>query len=147
MKRIIFLIFGLCFIFIFDTYSQEVLPVNQESKSTKSGINDKILTEIERNELQKFNNSGDNIIQELILGVPKVTEKNLYLLTDIIDRTKGVTYTKYCPKHRLVLLKYNATIYAQKEDVVRAIKSQKFPLTVLLKKGTYNDAFALEMCD
>lgn len=84
------------------------------------------------------------VIKELILGVPKATDKNLYFLTDAISHVTGLKYNSFCQKHKLVLLTFDQKIYKGPKEVIDAIKKQKMNMPMFVKEGTFKEV--TEMC-
>lgn len=82
--------------------------------------------------------------QELVLGVPKASEKNLGVLTDIISKIPGLKYDSFCPHHNLVLITYDTKLFNTPEEVIRAIQESNFNMPIFVKEGGFMDAN--EMC-
>jgi hypothetical protein len=80
-----------------------------------------------------------NAIEEIILGVPKITEKNIFLITETVPKIKGLTYVSFCDAHKLLLLKYDKTVFSKPEMVIRAFEQQKIVIPMLIKTGTFED--------
>ncbi len=89
-------------------------------------------------------NDNSSVSRELILGVPKISEKTLYLLTSTILQIEGLQYETYCPKHKLVLVYYNPKKFVRPEEVVQAINDMDFSLNIMIKNGGFKEA--KEMC-
>ena len=96
------------------------------------------------------NNVSENVISkptkgnELIIGIPKMTDKTLYLFTNSIGQINGISYDTYCPKHNLVLLTYNPDLFTEPKDVIEAIQNTDFNLQMLIKEGTFREV--KQMC-
>lgn len=86
----------------------------------------------------------DRCTKELILGVPKVSEKNLFLLTSTSEKIKGIKYIDFCEKDKLLLLKYDLEMYPRPDDVIKAFQSQNIVMPMLVKVGTHESV--KEMC-
>jgi hypothetical protein len=74
---------------------------------------------------------------ELILGVPKVSDKTIDLITTTIQKVNGVEFIKFCAEYKLVLIKYSTKLYPLKQDVIDAIKRQGVTMEMLIKEGTF----------
>lgn len=86
----------------------------------------------------------DKCNKELILGVPKVSEKNLFLLTETVPKIKGLKYIDFCEKDKFLLLKYDQEIFLKPEDVIKAFQQQNIVMLMLVKVQTFKDV--KEMC-
>lgn len=75
--------------------------------------------------------------KELVLGIPKLSEKLLPDLVNIIETTKGLSYVKYCEEHRLVLVRYEGSLYPRKEAIVKAIKDREFYPEIFIKETSF----------
>lgn len=82
--------------------------------------------------------------QELVLGIPKLTDKTLFLITGIIQETNGLKYETYCPKHNLILLTYNPKLFIRPEDVVESILGHDLNFQIFIKVGNFD--VVKEMC-
>ena len=81
----------------------------------------------------------DRCTKELIIGVPKVSEKNLFLLTETVPKIKGLKYIDFCEKDKLLLLKYDQEMYQKPEEVIKAFQGQNIVMPMLIKTGTFED--------
>ena len=79
----------------------------------------------------------DKCTNELIMGVPKVSEKNLFVLTSAIPKIKGIKYVDFCEKDKLLLLKYDKDVYSKQEDVIKAFHEQNIVMPMIIKSGTF----------
>ena len=89
-------------------------------------------------------NSLNSKGKELILGIPKLTDKTLYNLTGAIGQISGLKYDTYCPKHNLVLLTFDPTKFNRGEEVIQAIKDNDFNLQMFIKEGNFREV--KQMC-
>lgn len=87
----------------------------------------------------------DKCNQELIIGVPKVSEKNLFLLTETASKTSGMKYIDFCENDKLLLIKYDQEIYPRPDDVIKAFREQHIIMPMLVKEGRFEDV--KEMCE
>ncbi|MFH0865109.1 MAG: hypothetical protein V1904_02870 [Bacteroidota bacterium] len=81
--------------------------------------------------------TGTAALSELVIGVPKITEKTLFTLTEAIKTIEGAEYVMFCPEHNLILIKYNPSIFQKKEDVLKAIENKDVKLPMFIKEGTF----------
>ncbi len=82
--------------------------------------------------------SSNNLkIGELILGIPKLTDKNLFLITEALKKIKGAQFKQYCLEQRLVLIKYDKKIFSTKDEIIEAIKRQNVQMPMFVKEGTF----------
>jgi hypothetical protein len=88
--------------------------------------------------------AGDKKTGELVLGVPKISDKTLPDLKEAITKTKATEFVAYCPSHQLVLVNYDERTFTSKQAVVDAIMIQKIELTLYIKEGGFNEA--RELC-
>jgi hypothetical protein len=79
----------------------------------------------------------DKCTNESILGVPKVSEKNLFLLTSTAAKIKGIKYIDFCEKDKLLLLKYDPAVFAKQEDIIKAFQAQNIMMPMVIKTGTF----------
>lgn len=86
----------------------------------------------------------DKRFVELIIGVPKVSEKNLFVLTETVPKIKGIKYVDFCEKDKLLLLKYDPEIFPKREDIIKAFQAQNIVMPMLIKEGIFKDVE--EMC-
>lgn len=86
----------------------------------------------------------DTSFIELIIAVPKLNEKNIYVLTDAINSIEGLRFFMFCPVHSFVLVKYSPNLFPQKEDVIKTLESKDLKLVMYIKQGNF-DAVK-EMC-
>jgi hypothetical protein len=82
---------------------------------------------------------------ELILGIPKLTDKNLFIITGALETIKGTEYIRFCPEQKLVLVKYNTKLFPNEEEVVQAILRQNVQMPMFIKEGTF--AEVIDMCN
>lgn len=87
----------------------------------------------------------ENPMSELILGIPKASEKNFSLVTDAIFQVKGIELVQFCPVHQLALIKYDKNTFATKEDVVRALQAKNLSMPMFIKEGSFEDV--KDMCN
>ena len=77
--------------------------------------------------------------KELIIGIPKMTDKTLLLFSNAIGQIHGMTYDTYCPKDKLVLITYDSKVFPRSGDVIDAIKNTDFNLQMFIKEGTFSE--------
>jgi hypothetical protein len=82
---------------------------------------------------------------ELILGIPKLTDKNLFIITGALEAIKGTEYIRFCPEQKLVLVKYNTKLFPNEEEVLQAILRQNVQMPMFIKEGTFADV--MNMCN
>jgi len=83
------------------------------------------------------NRQDEKCTNELILGVPKVSEKNLFLLTSTAAKIKGLKYIDFCEKDKLLLLKYDPATFTKQEDIIKAFQAQNIVMPMIIKTGTF----------
>jgi hypothetical protein len=83
------------------------------------------------------NPKEEKCTSELILGVPKVSEKNLFLLTSTVTKIKGLKYIDFCEKDKLLLLKYDPATFTKQEDIIKAFQAQNIVMPMIIKTGTF----------
>jgi hypothetical protein len=86
----------------------------------------------------------NNINKELILGVPKLTNKTLDIVTNAIKQTEGLEFVQYCTSHQLILVRYDEKLFPARENVVRALEAQNVSMTMLIKEGNFEGV--MELC-
>ena len=89
-------------------------------------------------------NDNNSISGELILGIPKLTDKNLFLITDALTKIKGTQFKQFCAEQRFILVKYNPKIFQSKDEIVQAIQRQNIQMPIFVKEGSFADV--MEMC-
>jgi len=86
---------------------------------------------------------AQNADKELVVGLPKLSEKNIFLLENV-KYLEGIKYVDYCPGHKLLLIEYNTKVYADENQVLKILEaSLKMP--VYIKVGEFKDV--RELCD
>ena len=81
---------------------------------------------------------------ELILGLPKVSEKNLFILEETTLKISGLVMVQFCEGHKLGMFRYNKELFATPEDVIKAFEKENVIMPMLVKEGTFKDLE--EMC-
>ncbi|MDP2385539.1 MAG: hypothetical protein Q8M29_04150 [Bacteroidota bacterium] len=81
---------------------------------------------------------------ELILGLPKASEKNLFILEEATQKINGLVMVQFCEGHKLGMFRYNKEIFATPEDVIKAFEKENVIMPMLIKEGTFKDLE--EMC-
>lgn len=89
-------------------------------------------------------NDANAISGELILGVPKISDKTLSILTSALEKIRGIKYQMFCPEHKLILVKYNPKIFPSGDDVIKAILKQNIQMPMFVKDGTFEGV--MEIC-
>jgi hypothetical protein len=77
-------------------------------------------------------------IKELILGIPKVSDKTISMVTDAIRQIEGLEFVRYCPEHKLVLVKYDERSFPKGEDVVSALQKKNISMPMFIKEGGFD---------
>lgn len=77
--------------------------------------------------------------KELVIGIPKITNKHLPELISIIESTSGMEYVEFCQKQRLVLVKYDDKVFNRCEGISTLLKSKGFNLPIQIKKASFKD--------
>jgi len=77
--------------------------------------------------------------KELIIGVPKVSEKNLYLITNTINEYKGLQFVMFCPKDCIVLVKYDPRDFEKTGDILDIFKEKNINMPMFIKEGSFKD--------
>jgi len=86
---------------------------------------------------------AQNADKELVVGLPKLSDKNIFLLEQV-KYLEGIKYVDYCPGHKLLLIEYNTKVYTEDKQVLTLLeKSLKMP--VYIKVGEFKDV--RELCD
>jgi hypothetical protein len=88
--------------------------------------------------------TGTAAFSELVIGVPKISDKTLYTFKETINSTEGAEYVMFCPEQRLILIKYNSNIFPKKEDLVTALKSKCPSTTIDMKQQNFGEV--KELC-
>jgi hypothetical protein len=83
-------------------------------------------------------NETGTAYNELIIGVPKISDKTLEIITEAIKSIEGTEYIMFCPEQKLILIKYNNSIFPNKEDVIKAIENKNISLPMFIKEGTFD---------
>jgi hypothetical protein len=88
--------------------------------------------------------STNSIIQtptksELILGVPKVTDKNLFLILNAVEQIPGLQYKSYCSAQKLILITYDSSVFNRKTEIIEAITNKGVQMPMFVKEGSFAD--------
>ena len=81
---------------------------------------------------------------ELILGLPKVSEKNLFIIAETAAKIDGLVYVQFCEGHKLGLFRYNKELFRSSEDVIKAFEKENVIMPMLVKQGSFKEIE--EMC-
>lgn len=92
---------------------------------------------------EKAKAAGTVQMKELVIGMPKINEKNLSLITDVIKQINGLEFYMFCPHHNLVFIRYSSATYTQDADVLTAFTSKDLNMPMFIKKRTFAEAKAL----
>lgn len=76
---------------------------------------------------------------ELILGLPKISDKTLFIITETAQKINGLIYVNFCEGHKLAMFKYNKELFEKPEDVIKAFEHENVIMPMLIKQGNFND--------
>ena len=81
---------------------------------------------------------------ELVIGLPKVSEKNLFVITGTTEKIKGLVFVQFCEQHKVALFNYNKELFQKPEDVVKAFEEQNVIMPMYVKPSSFQEI--KEMC-
>lgn len=81
---------------------------------------------------------------ELILGLPKVSDKTLFIIEETSQKINGVVFVKFCEGHKLGMFHYNKELFETPEAVVKAFEKENVIMPMLVKTGDFKEVE--EMC-
>lgn len=76
---------------------------------------------------------------ELILGLPKISDKTLFIISETTLKIKGLVFVSFCEGHKLASFKYDKEIFATPEDVIKAFEKENVLMPMLVKEGGFKD--------
>jgi len=76
---------------------------------------------------------------ELILGLPKVSEKNLFIITETTEKIGGLVFIQFCEGHKLALFKYDQELFPKPTDVIKAFEEKSIRMPMLVKEGKFRE--------
>ena len=85
-----------------------------------------------------------NATAELVLGLPKVSEKNLFTITGTTEKINGLIFIQFCESQKVALFKYNKEIYSKPEDIIKAFEERNVIMPMMVKEGGFMEV--KEMC-
>lgn len=81
---------------------------------------------------------------ELILGLPKISDKNLFIISETTLKIEGLYFVSFCDAHKLAMFKYNKDLFEKPEDVIKAFEKENVFMPMLVKQGDFKGVE--EMC-
>jgi len=75
---------------------------------------------------------------ELILGLPKISDKTLFIISETTLKIKGLVFVSFCDGHKLAMFKYNKELFEKPEDVIKAFEKENVFMPMLVKEGSFN---------
>ena len=81
---------------------------------------------------------------ELVLGLPKISDKTLFIISETSLKIKGLTFVSFCEGHKLALFRYSKETFAKPEDVIKAFEKENIIMPMFVKEGNFKDVE--EMC-
>lgn len=76
---------------------------------------------------------------ELILGLPKISDKNLFIIIETAAKIDGLVYVQFCEGHKLGMFRYNKELFRSSEDVIKAFEKENVIMPMLEKTGSFKD--------
>jgi hypothetical protein len=77
--------------------------------------------------------------KELLLGLPKISEKTLFIISETSLKIKGLNYVGFCEGHKLGMFKYDQSVFKKPEDVIKAFEKENVFMPMYIKEGGFND--------
>lgn len=81
---------------------------------------------------------------ELILGLPKISDKTMFIISETTLKINGLVFVSYCDGHKLAMFRYNSDIFETPEAVIKAFEKENVFMPMLVKQGAFKDVE--EMC-
>lgn len=81
---------------------------------------------------------------ELILGLPKISDKTLFIISETTLKIDGLVFVGFCDAHKLAMFRYNKEYFSAPEDVIKAFELNNVIMPMFVKQGTFIDVE--EMC-
>ena len=82
--------------------------------------------------------------QQIILGIPKITNKTLPIVTGALEKISGAEYVMFCPKDKLLIIEYDLKIYPDEEDLIQAFHRQNVRMPMFIKEAVIEEI--IEQC-
>lgn len=76
---------------------------------------------------------------ELILGLPKISDKTLFIISETTLKINGLVFVSFCDGHKLAMFKYNNDLFETPEDVIKAFEKENVIMPMLVKQGSFKD--------
>ncbi|HEY1039276.1 MAG TPA: hypothetical protein VGF30_07715 [Bacteroidia bacterium] len=81
---------------------------------------------------------------ELVIGLPKVSEKNLFVITGTTEKISGLVFVQFCEQHKVALFNYDKELFQKPEDVVKAFEERNVIMPMYVKPSSFKEI--KEMC-
>lgn len=81
---------------------------------------------------------------ELILGLPKISDKTLFIISETTLKINGLVFVSFCDGHKLASFRYDKELFEKPEDVIKAFEKENVFMPMLVKQGSFKEVE--EMC-
>lgn len=76
---------------------------------------------------------------ELILGIPKISDKTLFIISETSLKIKGLVFVSFCDAHKLASFRYDKELFEKPEDVIKAFEKENVFMPMYVKQGGFKD--------
>lgn len=81
---------------------------------------------------------------ELILGLPKISDKTLFIISETTLKINGLVFVSFCDGHKLASFRYDKELFEKPEDVIKAFEKENVFMPMFVKQGSFKNVE--EMC-
>ena len=82
-----------------------------------------------------FSQTHPPVVQELILGIPAITEKGYAEIKNALSSIDGVTLAAYCDQYKCFLIYYDANKIQSGSEVAKAVENLNDNYKTEIKEG------------
>lgn len=76
---------------------------------------------------------------ELILGLPKISDKTLFIISETTLKINGLVFVSFCDGHKLASFRYDKELFEKPEDVIKAFEKENVIMPMYVKQGNFKD--------
>ena len=89
---------------------------------------------------------NEQLNDEVVIGVPKITDKTLSIITETALTIPGIRFEIFCNEHRIITFRYNRELFNSPNEIVKAFKKKNIHMPMNIKEGsTFKDV--KELCN